>query len=103
MELARNYSPPVKTGIAVAGPAGRQAMLELREKLYRRGITTPHDLVVGEHQAQVLSGGGAAAGEKLGDEDLCALERDAFIALARTPATVARIEHMLGEGRPLRN
>jgi len=103
MELARNYSPPAKTGVAVAGPAGRQAMLELLEKLSRRGITTPHDLVVGEHLAQVLSGGGAAAGEKLGDEDLCALERDAFIALAGTSATLARIEHMLGEGRRLRN
>jgi len=101
--LASSYSPPAKTGIAAAGPAGRQAMLELLEKLNRRGITTPHDLVVGEHLAQVLCGGGAPAGEMLGDEELCALERDAFIALAGTPATLARIEHMLGEGRPLRN
>jgi 3-hydroxyacyl-CoA dehydrogenase len=103
IELARNYSPPAKTGVTAAGPAGRLAMLELLEKLNRRGITTPHDLVVGEHLAQVLCGGGAPAGEKLGDEDLCALERDAFIALAGTPATLARIEHMLGKGRPLRN
>ena len=103
MELARNYSPPAKTGVSAVGPAGRQAMLELLEKLNGRGITTPHDLVVGEHLAQVLCGGGAAAGQMLVDEDLCALERDAFIALAGMPATLARIEHMLSEGRPLRN
>ena len=103
IELARNYSPPAKTGVTVAGPAGRQAMLELLESLHQRGVTTPHDLVVGEHLAQVLCGGGAPAGEKLGDEDLCALEREAFISLAGTPATLARIEHMLGEGRALRN
>ena len=72
-------------------------------KLAARDITTPHDQVVGRHLAEVLCGGGAQAGETVSDEDLCALERQAFIALAGTPATVARIEHMLNEGRPLRN
>jgi 3-hydroxyacyl-CoA dehydrogenase len=31
------------------------------------------------------------------------LEREAFLALVRTPATLARIEHMLETGKPLRN
>jgi 3-hydroxyacyl-CoA dehydrogenase len=103
IEMARSYTPPAKAGVPVAGPAGRWAMLELLEKLDGRGIITPHDRVVAEHLAEVLSGGGAPAGENLSDENLCALERDAFIALAATPATVARIEHMLRAGRPLRN
>jgi 3-hydroxyacyl-CoA dehydrogenase len=103
VEMARDYAPPVKVGVPAAGPPGRQAMLNFLEDLKRRGITTPHDGVVGDHLARVLSGGGAPAGESLSDEDLCALEREAFIALARTPATVARIEHMLSQGRPLRN
>ncbi len=103
IEMARNYTPPARAGVPAAGSAGRQAMLELLEKLDERGITTPHDLVVGEHLAEVLSGGGTPAGENVSDEDLCALERDAFIALAGTPASLARIEHMLSAGRPLRN
>ena len=32
-----------------------------------------------------------------------ALEREAFLALIQTPATLARIEHMLETGKPLRN
>jgi 3-hydroxyacyl-CoA dehydrogenase len=32
-----------------------------------------------------------------------ALERDAFMALVRDPATLSRIEHMLDTGKPLRN
>jgi 3-hydroxyacyl-CoA dehydrogenase len=103
IELSRHYAPPAKSGLRAAGEPGRQAMLSLLEDFNRRGIATPHDLVVGEHLAQVLSGGDTPAGEVISDEDLCALERAAFIALAGTPATIARIEHMLTRGRPLRN
>ena len=103
LEMAPDYVPPAKAGIPAAGPRGRQAMQELLGKLDARGITTPHDLVVGAHLAEVLCGGSASAGEIVSDEDLCALERHAFLALAGTPATVARIEHILSEGRPLRN
>jgi 3-hydroxyacyl-CoA dehydrogenase len=88
LEMAPDYAPPAKTGIPAAGPQGRRAMQELLDKLDARGITTPHDLVVGAHLAEVLCGGSASA---------------AFLALAGTPATVARIEHILSEGRPLRN
>ncbi|NCF26519.1 MAG: 3-hydroxyacyl-CoA dehydrogenase [Gammaproteobacteria bacterium] len=103
LEMAPDYAPPAKTGIPAAGPQGRRAMQELLDKLDARGITTPHDLVVGAHLAEVLCGGSASAGEIVSDDDLCALERQAFLALAGTPATVARIEHILSEGRPLRN
>ena len=101
--LAADYTPPAKTGVPAAGPRARRGMQELLKDLDARGIATPHDLVVGEHLAEILCGGGAAAGEIVSDEDLCALERQAFLELAGTPATVARIEHILSEGRPLRN
>lgn len=103
IEMARGYAPPEKSGVPAAGPEGLRAMQELLVKLDERGITTPHDQVVGEHLAKVLSGGSASAGTMVSDDDLCALEREAFISLLRTPATIARIEHMLSEGRPLRN
>jgi 3-hydroxyacyl-CoA dehydrogenase len=103
IEMAADYAPPMAIGVPAAGPEGRRAMQELLEKLDARGITTPHDLVVGTHLAEVLCGGGAPAGERVSDEELCGLERQAFLALAGTPATIARIEHMLSEGRPLRN
>jgi 3-hydroxyacyl-CoA dehydrogenase len=37
------------------------------------------------------------------EEDICGLERQAFLTLAKTPETKARIEHMLAHGSPLRN
>jgi 3-hydroxyacyl-CoA dehydrogenase len=103
IEMAADYAPPAAISVPAAGPEGRAAMQQLLEKLDARGITTPHDLVVGTQLTEVLCGGGAPAGERVSDEELCGLERQAFLALAGTPATIARIEHMLSEGRPLRN
>jgi 3-hydroxyacyl-CoA dehydrogenase len=101
--MASDYTPPAKTGVPAAGPEGRRAMQELFEGLDARAITTPHDRVVGAHLAELLCGGGAVAGEIVSDEELCALERQAFLGLAGTAATIARIEHILSEGRSLRN
>jgi 3-hydroxyacyl-CoA dehydrogenase len=101
--MASDYTPPAKTGVPAAGPEGRRAMQELLEGLDASAIITPHDRVVGAHLAELLCGGGAPAGEIVSDEDLCALERQAFLGLAGTAATIARIEHILSEGRPLRN
>ena len=53
--------------------------------------------------AGVLSGGDTNPSRLLTDDDLFTLERNAFFSLVRTPATIARIEHMLGTGKPLRN
>ena len=73
------------------------------DDLVGRGVALPHDVTVSRALARVLCGGDAPRGATLGEDDLLALERDAFLALAETPATAARIDHMLGQGRPLRN
>lgn len=52
--------------------------------------------------ARLHAEGAAAPGEELGEEDLRALKRQAFVELARDPLTLARIRHMLATGKPLR-
>jgi 3-hydroxyacyl-CoA dehydrogenase len=37
------------------------------------------------------------------EDHLYRLEREAFMDLVKTPGTLARIEHMLDTGKPLRN
>jgi len=51
----------------------------------------------------VVSGGDTDITEEIGEKQLMALERKAFMALMREPATLDRIEHMLETGKPLRN
>jgi 3-hydroxyacyl-CoA dehydrogenase len=103
LELVKNYAPPEKLWFKALGEKGLDSMHEMLDDLNQKGVTTPHDLVVGRKLAHVLCGGDRKQGEELSEDDLLALEREAFIALCDTPATVARIEHMLTTGRPLRN
>jgi 3-hydroxyacyl-CoA dehydrogenase len=68
-----------------------------------KGAATPHDGVVADQLATVLSGGETDITETVSEDDLLRLERQAFMSLIRHPATLARIEHMLETGKPLRN
>jgi 3-hydroxyacyl-CoA dehydrogenase len=51
----------------------------------------------------IVTGGDVDAGTVMTEEDICGLERKAFLTLAKTRETRARIEHMLSFGSPLRN
>ena len=103
MELCDGYEPPVAPAIVAPGPAAYDAMCAMLDDLAERGIALSHDLVVSRALASVLAGGGARAGQSIDEEELFGLEREAFVTLARTPETGARIVHMLDRGRPLRN
>ena len=103
LALAEGYSPPGPPDLRAVGAPGRDAMRALLERLRAKGVAAAHDEVVGTELAAVLSGGSRAAGEALGEAEVHALEREAFLRLVRTGATQARIEHLLATGRPLRN
>jgi 3-hydroxyacyl-CoA dehydrogenase len=103
LELARNYLPPEKVEIRLPGPSARLALTMAVDALRLSGKATPHDEVVAGELATVLSGGATDITLVTGEDDLLKLEREAFMRLVRTPATLARMEHMLDTGKPLRN
>ena len=51
----------------------------------------------------MLSGGGADIVDVVSEDQLLTLERSAFMRLMKTAGTLARIEHLLVTGKPLRN
>jgi 3-hydroxyacyl-CoA dehydrogenase len=51
----------------------------------------------------VLSGGKTDITELVTEDQLSKLEKNAFMTLLRTGPTLARMEHMLSTGKPLRN
>jgi 3-hydroxyacyl-CoA dehydrogenase len=101
--LARDYRPPEPPTVKLPGCAGRIALKLAVEGFRRLGKATAHDAVVAQHLAEVLTGGDSDAREGVSEAKLLELERRALMALIRTPATLARMEHMLETGRPLRN
>ena len=70
---------------------------------HKMGRATPHDVTVSLALANVLSGGDTDMTEVLSEQDLLELEREAFMSLVKNDNTLARMEHMLETGKPLRN
>ncbi len=103
LTLAQNYQPPQPVAINLPGPAGAAAMQLGIDDLVKQGKATAYDGVVGAKLAEVLSGGDTDMTQETSEDQLLALERKAFQSLVREPKTLARIEHMLETGKPLRN
>ncbi|OYX88073.1 MAG: 3-hydroxyacyl-CoA dehydrogenase, partial [Azorhizobium sp. 35-67-5] len=103
LALVEGYAPPKPRDLTLPGPSGKVAMVMAAEGFARRGMATKHDLVVADALATVLTGGDADHIEPVTEADVLELERAAFMRLIRTNATLARIEHTLETGRPLRN
>ena len=101
--VAAGYTPPQPVEISLPGPAGAAALEMAVDGFAKSGVATPHDVVVAGKLARVLSGGDTDPTLTVTEDDLSALEREAFLALIQTEGTLARIEHMLETGKPLRN
>ncbi|MDX1432587.1 MAG: 3-hydroxyacyl-CoA dehydrogenase/enoyl-CoA hydratase family protein [Gammaproteobacteria bacterium] len=103
LALARDYRAPEPASVALPGASARAALAMAVEGFHQRGQASDYDVVVAMALAGVLSGGDTDITETLGERDLLALERRAFMSLVRRPETIERIEHMLETGKPLRN
>ena len=102
--VAAGYQPPAPPEeIRLPGPSARTGFNLAVKDLAAQGKATPHDIVVSDALAEVLSGGAHDITEPLGEDDLLTLERRAFMDLIKTSGTLDRIEHMLETGKPLRN
>ena len=103
LALADGYEPPEAQELRLPGAGGRAALDLAVDGFHQQGMATDHDVVVSGEVANILTGGSADMTEVLSEDDLLKLEREGFIKLLKTPATLARIEHMLTTGKPLRN
>ncbi len=103
LALAEDYHPPKPAEFHLPGPGGRVALDLAVDGFAAQGKATPHDVVVSKALARVLTGGDADPLDVLGEDDVTALERGAFMEMVRNPASLARTEHMLTTGKPLRN
>jgi 3-hydroxyacyl-CoA dehydrogenase len=105
LTLAENYTPPAQAeDLRLPGPSGKMALDLAVADLRKSGKASPYDVVVCDSLAKVLSGGDKADWTvPLKEDDILKLEREEFMKLAKDPRTIARIEHMLDTGKPLRN
>ncbi len=84
-----------KAGLA-ALQAGLYNMMDAR-------FISEHDRLIGEKLANVLAGGPLTGTQRVSEQYLLDLEREAFLSLAGQKKTTERVHHILKTGKPLRN
>jgi len=102
-EKKDGYKPPKKPIFKLSGNQVRDKMLQTLENLYREKKILEHGMEVGKKLAFVLSGGNTTIDKELSEDDMYALELEAFIQLIQMKKTQARIKHTLSTGKPLIN
>lgn len=103
LELAKDYKAPEPYVYNLPGPTGRAALSLAVEGFKLLGKALPHDVTVSKALGSVLCGGDHDLTSPVTEAQVLELERREFMRLMHMPETVARIEHMLKNGKPLRN
>ena len=97
------YAPPVKRKIKVFGESAQGMINAEIFNMVSAKFVSEHDALLAKRIAYVLSGGEVRANSEVDEEVILKLEREAFIDFIKEEKTIARIEHMLKTGKPLRN
>jgi 3-hydroxyacyl-CoA dehydrogenase len=93
--------PPAQ--IPVLGDTGIATLKMMLVNMKEGGFISDHDYEISSRIAEIVCGGEVEPGSMVDEKWLLDLERKHFVALAKTPKTQERIEHMLKTGKPLRN
>jgi 3-hydroxyacyl-CoA dehydrogenase len=97
----RPMLPPPQ--IPVAGDTGIATLKMMLVNMKEGGFISGHDYEIASRIAEIMCGGPVEPGSLVDEQWLLDLERRHFLELAKMPKTQDRIEHMLKNGKPLRN
>jgi 3-hydroxyacyl-CoA dehydrogenase len=97
------YAPPVKRPIRVFGEAAFGMVNAELLNMQAAGYVSEYDCFVSSKVAMAIGGGQSRTGGYVAEDNMLALERKTFVDLLHQEKTIARIDHMLKTGKPLRN
>lgn len=104
LELAKGYQPPKpREDIWVAGRGGYFALKSAVDGFLAQKKVSEHDAVLAMKLANILTGGEIPNIAFVSEQRILDLEMEAFLQLCGMEKTQARIQHMLMQGKPLRN
>jgi 3-hydroxyacyl-CoA dehydrogenase len=102
--LARaGYRPPLPRLLSAAGHDAAGTIGARIWGMVEGKWASPHDALLANKVAHVLCGGNVAAGTPRTEQDYLDLEFEAFLSLCGEEKSLARIEYMLKNNKPLRN
>jgi len=101
--LDEGYAPPVKRKLKVVGNAAQGMVNAELFNMQSAKYVSEYDVFLARRIAFVISGGDVRADSMVDEEVILQLEREAFVDFWKQEKTIARVEHMLKTGKPLRN
>ncbi|MFK8164445.1 MAG: 3-hydroxyacyl-CoA dehydrogenase/enoyl-CoA hydratase family protein [Lewinella sp.] len=104
LELAREYvAPSIRQDITVLGRAGLATLYTAINEFKLGKYISEYDGIVAGHVANILCGGELTQTQKVSEQYLLDLEREAFLSLLGNQKTLERIQYTLQNNKPLRN
>ena len=97
------YAPPHQRKIRVLGQAAQGMVNAEISNMLSGKFISAYDAFLAKRIAYVISGGDVRDNSEVAEDVILTLEREAFMALLKEEKTLARIDHMLTTGKPLRN
>ena len=97
------YAPPHQRKIRVLGQAAQGMVNAEISNMLSGKFISAYDAFLAKKIAYVISGGDVRDNSEVAEDVILTLEREAFMALLKEEKTLARIDHMLTTGKPLRN
>jgi 3-hydroxyacyl-CoA dehydrogenase len=104
LSLTKDYQPgQPRTDVKVGGESAFALMKLGAWTMRQGGYISDYDVVIAEKLAHVISGGRLTGEQRVSEQYLLDLEREAFLSLCGNPKTQERMQFMLKTGKPLRN
>ncbi len=103
LELSKHYLAPEKKQVTVLGRGGLGTLYTALNEFYQGKYMSEYDLEIAKKVAYVLCGGDLTGQQKVSEQYLLDIEREAFIQLLGNQKTLDRIQYMLMNNKPLRN
>ncbi len=95
--------PKMRNDIKVQGKSALSMFLVGAHSMYKGGYISEHDKKISKKLAWIMCGGDLSSPQKVSEQYLLDLEREAFLSLCGERKTLERIQHTLKTGKPLRN
>ncbi|MEN0004657.1 MAG: 3-hydroxyacyl-CoA dehydrogenase/enoyl-CoA hydratase family protein [Bacteroidota bacterium] len=104
LDLSKNYTAGTpREDVTVLGRGGLAALYTAANELKLGRYASEHDIKIAHKIAWVLCGGDLTGTQKVSEQYLLDIEREAFLSLCGEQKTLERIQHMLQTNKPLRN
>lgn len=103
LELAENYTAPSPKMATVLGRGGLGALYTAINEFYLGKYMSEYDVEISRKVAYVLCGGDLTGQQKVSEQYLLEIEKEAFLQLLGNQKTMDRIQSILMTNKPLRN